>query len=126
MNTRNTKRKAQDGNSYSYYEDGTREPVNLQQNDWTTGVDPSFVFNIRLFIRYAWMAIKLIVIFILLCPFLDKLRQSEIMNKTINIVKDYDIGCKPCVCNTTVEVKPIVKVKANNGDVDGGRDLLGI
>ena len=44
----------------------------------------------------------------------------------MDLVKVYDIGCKPCVCNATIEIKPQIKVKVNNGEVDGGNDLLGL
>jgi hypothetical protein len=126
MNTRNTKRKGTDGKYYSYYEDGSVEPINLRQNDWTTGVDPSFVSSVRMFFRYMWTAIKIIIIFILLCPFLDKLRQSEIVNKTIDVVKEYDIGCKPCFCNITLDSKPQKRTSNMNCDDAKDADLFGL
>ena len=42
--------------------------------------------------------IKFLVIFIMLCPFLDKFRQKGLVEKALQFASDNDLGCKQCNC----------------------------
>ncbi|MCH7536045.1 MAG: hypothetical protein IH948_09975 [Bacteroidetes bacterium] len=70
--------------------------------------------SVKNLFRYLWVIMKLIVIFIILCPFLDKLRQKDYVTKAVNFVSEMDIGCKPCVCNQTA-VNTTSETSLNSG-----------
>ena len=47
---------------------------------------------------FVWLGLKILVVVIIVFPFIDKLRHKDLFGKAINLVNEYDIGCKPCIC----------------------------
>ena len=49
-------------------------------------------------INYIWLILKVAIIFVLLFPFIDKIRQKNYLEKFSGYVNDFDFGCKQCTC----------------------------
>jgi uncharacterized membrane protein YwzB len=48
------------------------------------------------YLKILFTIMKVVLVIILLFPFIDKLRQSEMMAKLFEYLSHIDIGCKPC------------------------------
>lgn len=69
--------------------------------------------EMSVYVNYLFFVIKVVLLVVLVYPFIDKIRQTELMAKVISYASQIDIGCKPCFpCNrTTTEIN----TKLNNG-----------
>jgi len=54
--------------------------------------------NIMSFVNIIWTTIKVILILFIIFPFIDKIRHKDYFSRAVNIINEFDIGCKPCAC----------------------------
>ena len=50
------------------------------------------------FVNIIWTSIKVVLILFIIFPFIDKIRHKDYFSRAVNIINEFDIGCKPCVC----------------------------
>jgi len=72
-------------------EDEPIKPVREKEKDFTKEQVMSFV-------NILWFGLKIMLILFVVFPFIDKIRHKDYFSKAINLINDYDIGCKPCIC----------------------------
>ena len=53
---------------------------------------------------YLWFFAKCVVLFVIIYPFIDKVRQKDFFSNSLTYLSHLDIGCKQCNCPKTVNV----------------------
>ena len=78
----------------------TNLPSLFDENDSSTKMGPidKHNYNINSYINIIWTTIKVIIILFVIFPFIDKIRHKDYFTKAVNMINEFDIGCKPCHC----------------------------
>jgi hypothetical protein len=58
--------------------------------------------NILSFVSVIWTSIKVVLILFIIFPFIDKIRHKDYFSKAVNLINEFDIGCKPCICPSII------------------------
>jgi len=79
---------------------GSRGNINPDEDEPIKPVKEKDFTNeqVMSFVNILWFGLKIMLILFVVFPFIDKIRHKDYFSKAINLINDYDIGCKPCIC----------------------------